>query len=87
MRVLKWIVDRSQGRAFGYQTPLGWAPRYEDLDWKGLKFTKDQWNQLMEYDTNRIKQYTLSTEGLFLSLDNKVPKELLAEKQLLISRL
>jgi len=87
MRVLKWIVERANGKAYGYQTPLGWAPRYEDLDWKGLNFTKEQWNQLMDYDYRRIRDSTVSTEQLFLNMENRVPKELVLEKQLLISRL
>jgi len=87
MRVLKWIIERANGKAYGYQTPLGWVPRYEDIDWKGLNFTKEQWIQLMEYETRRIRDSTLSTEQLFLNLENRVPKELVLEKQLLISRL
>ena len=37
MRILQWIVDRSRGRAVGIESPLGWMPRYEDLNWKGLE--------------------------------------------------
>jgi len=87
MRVLKWVVDRSNGRAFGYQSPLGWIPRYEDIDWNGLKFSQEQWNELNEYDRDRMKTSLLSAEQLFLNLQNRAPKELLFERQLLISRL
>jgi len=87
MRVLKWIVDRVNGKVFAYYSPLGWIPRYSDFDWRNLKFTEEQWKELMALDPSRLKQLTLSDEELFLKLSPRVPPELGCERQLLISRL
>jgi len=87
MRVLKWIVERSNGHGFAYETPLGWSPRYTDFDWEGLNFPEDRWKTLMACDYEHLRKLTLSDEQLFLKLHDRMPMELLFEKQLLISRL
>ena len=33
MRILKWIVERSNFGAKAQETSIGWLPRYEDIDW------------------------------------------------------
>src|SRR6186997_2888510 len=47
MRVLKWVIDRVRGRVSATEGPLGWMPRYDELDWRGLKFSEEQFRQLM----------------------------------------
>lgn len=87
MRVLKWVVDRARGQACAKETPLGWMPRFEDIDWRGLDFTEDQWEELMSYDRYKLKMQTLQHEELFLQLFDHLPKELIFERELFIARL
>lgn len=87
MRVLKWIVDRANGNAFAKESPIGWMPRYEDIDWRGLDYPKEKWDELMKVDRERFKMQTLQHEELFLQLFDHLPKELIFERELLISRL
>jgi phosphoenolpyruvate carboxykinase (GTP) len=87
MRVLKWIVERANGKALGVESPIGWMPRYEDLDWRGSKFTVDQFTQLMSIEAEQWKTELASHEDLFVKLYDRLPKELLAIRELLLSGL
>ena len=87
MRVLKWIVDRAHGRAAGRETPIGWMPRYEDLDWKGLAFSKEQFDELQAFDRAQWRQEVIGQEELFIDLHDHLPPELVYERELLICRL
>jgi phosphoenolpyruvate carboxykinase (GTP) len=87
MRVLKWIVDRANGRALGRETPIGWMPRYEDIHWKGLSFPKEKFDDLQKFDTAAWKQEVVGHEELFIELHDHLPPELVYERELLICRL
>ena len=87
MRVLKWIVDRVHGRAVGKETPIGWVPRYEDIEWKGLGFPKEQFDQLQAVDRTAWKSEVLGHEELFIGLHHRLPPEMVYERELLICRL
>lgn len=87
MRPLLWIVQRSTGRAGAKETPIGWMPRYTDLNWDGLDFSEAQFDELMDFDRNRIRMQTLQHEELFLKMHAHLPKEMVFERELLISRL
>ena len=87
MRVLRWIVERSTGKGRAHEEPLGWVPRKKDLDWSGLEFSDDLWNELMAIDPESLKMQTLRHEELFLQLSEFLPKEMLFERELLVSRL
>jgi phosphoenolpyruvate carboxykinase (GTP) len=87
MRVLKWIVDRAHGRALAKETPIGWVPHYEDINWKGLDFPQEKFEQLQAFDRAAWRQEVLGHEELFLDLHDRLPAEMIYERELLICRL
>ena len=87
MRVLKWIVDRANGRAHGSETPIGWVPQYGDLYWNGLDFPKAKFDEIQKVDRAAWKQEVMGHEELFIELHDHLPPELVYERELLICRL
>lgn len=88
MRILKWIIERARGRAVSIESPIGWMPRYEDLDWRGMEqFSREQFKHLMMVDRDRWQQEVLAHEGLFIKLYDRLPKELIFIRELILSSL
>ena len=76
MRVLQWIVDRVQGRAGGAEHVFGVTPRYEDLKWNGLEFTRDRYEQITAVDAGDLRKELASHSELFSKLHPHLPAEL-----------
>jgi phosphoenolpyruvate carboxykinase (GTP) len=87
MRVLKWIIDRSRGRAYARETLIGWMPRSKDIDLEGLDVSFEQFEQLQSITVEDVKAELMSQEELFLKLAGDLPKEMIFQRELLISRL
>jgi phosphoenolpyruvate carboxykinase (GTP) len=87
MRVLKWIVDRSHGRAVGQETPIGWMPHYEDMEWKGLDFPREKFDELQAFDHKAWRAEVIGQEELFIDLHDHLPSEIIYERELLICRI
>jgi phosphoenolpyruvate carboxykinase (GTP) len=87
MRILKWIVDRARGRGIAKETPIGWMPHYEDIDWTDLAFSKEQFENLQKVDRAAWRQEIIGHEELFLDLHDRLPKEMIYERELLICRM
>jgi phosphoenolpyruvate carboxykinase (GTP) len=87
MRVLKWIVDRARGRTLSIETPIGWMPHYEDLDWTGLEFSKEDFDLLQQFDRKAWRDEVIGHEELFIDLHEGLPKEMVYERELLICRM
>jgi phosphoenolpyruvate carboxykinase (GTP) len=87
LRVLCWIVDRVRGRAQGKETPIGWTPYFDDINWKGLDFPQATFDTLQTVDRAQWKQEIMGHEELFLLLHDHLPPEMIYERELLICRL
>ena len=87
MRVLKWIADRTKGRALARETPIGWMPRYEDMEWKGMDLSKERFDELQKFDREAWRKEVIEHEELFIGLHDHLPKEMVYERELLICRL
>ncbi|HOP50426.1 MAG TPA: phosphoenolpyruvate carboxykinase (GTP) [Ignavibacteriales bacterium] len=88
MRVLKWIFQRSEGTAYATESPIGWMPRYKDLDWRGLEnITEEDFHKLESIDRDLWQKEILSHEELFIKLYDRLPKEFLHIQKLILSSL
>jgi len=87
MRIIKWIVQRANFGAKARETSIGWVPRYDDIDWRGLDFPRASWDEVMNIDRATWKVQALQHEELFLELSDHLPKELIFEREMLVSRL
>ena len=87
MRVLKWIVDRANGHAVSVESPIGWVPRYDDLEWSGLDFSKEKFDSVMSIDKEQWNSELLQHEELFIKLYDRLPKELRSVRELTMSSL
>jgi phosphoenolpyruvate carboxykinase (GTP) len=87
MRVLKWIVDRVRGRAQGKESPIGWTPYYDDMEWTGLDFSRERFEQMQQVDRKAWRKELIDHEELFIDLHDHLPPEMIYERELLICRL
>ena len=88
MRVLKWIVDRTHGRADACESPLGWVPGPRDFDLGGMAdFDAARLAKAQEIDLEEWRREALSHDELFLKLYADLPKELIFQRELLVARL
>ncbi len=86
MRVLEWIFDRVRGRGRGHESSFGWVPRYHELTFEGLDFTKEQYAELMHVSREELRQELLSEAELYLRIYDHLPKELIFQRELLAGR-
>ena len=88
MRVLKWIVDRVRGRATNTaESPFGYMPRYDDLNWAGLDFSKERFAKIMDVDADEANAEADAQAEHFAQFGIRLPTAMEEERMALKQRL
>ena len=74
MRVLKWIIDRLEGKVQGHDTMFGVAPNYSEINWTGLDFNADQFAKVTSIDKAAWAEEFKLHEEHFSNLAHNLPK-------------
>ncbi|NRO95396.1 phosphoenolpyruvate carboxykinase (GTP) [Paraburkholderia sp. NMBU_R16] len=87
MRVLRWMIGRIEGQAEGVEHAFGISPRYEDIDWTNLGFTREQFEQVISIDDAAWRDELALHAELFEKLRHGLPDALTRTKAGIESRL
>jgi len=87
MRVLKWMIDRIEGKAQGQEHVFGVSPTYEELNWTGLDFSREQFKSVISIDKAAWQKELQLHAELFQQLAYHLPRELDETKAMIEKRL
>lgn len=86
-RVLKYIVERIEGKDIGVETAIGILPKEGAIDINGLNITKEQIRKLLEIDKEGWEKEINSIEEFYSKFGERMPTELIEELKILKERI
>ncbi|MFM8365728.1 MAG: phosphoenolpyruvate carboxykinase (GTP) [Verrucomicrobiota bacterium] len=88
-RILKWMVERCRFGAHALESPIGWLPDYSDIDMSGLEstVTPEIFAEAQKIDTAEWHRELLLQDELYIKLYSALPKDLIFQRELLMSRI
>ncbi len=87
LRVLRWIVERCEGKADAVETPIGYLPTVDSLDTSGLDIDPQVLEQLLNVDAPRWHDELAHLGDYFATYGDRLPEALEAERQRVVSLL
>ncbi|MHA7268669.1 phosphoenolpyruvate carboxykinase (GTP) [Arthrobacter sp. HLT1-20] len=79
-RVLKWAMERIQGRATATETPIGFVPAFGSMDVEGLDLTNEQLRAALAVDPHEWEAEIESMDNWFHQFGDSLPQELRLEQ-------
>ena len=79
LRVLAWMLDRCAGRAGAAESAIGWLPRAQDLDTRGLELQRDSLAALLTVDAGLWRKELGEIREYLQRYGARLPAALLAE--------
>ncbi|MBC7559810.1 MAG: phosphoenolpyruvate carboxykinase (GTP) [Dermatophilaceae bacterium] len=86
-RVLKWVVERIEGRATAHETPIGYVPTTESLDLDGLDMTPEQVRAALHVSPQEWETEVTQIQAWFHKFGDTLPATLQTELDALETRL
>jgi phosphoenolpyruvate carboxykinase (GTP) len=86
MRVLKWVVDRVNGKADAVESPFGLMPRYKDLTWAGIDFDAAKYRGITDINREGALAEAEALKEYFAKFGGALPPEMEKQRQALAER-
>jgi len=87
VRILKWMLDRIEGRAAAADTPIGFVPAPNSLTLDGLSLSKESVEQALQVDPSDWVREQQDTSNFFDKFGSRLPREIRDEHKALAERL
>ena len=86
VRVLKWILERVEGRGAAQETPIGYVPAKSGLTLDGLKISDEEVNELLRVDTEDWEMELEDSKQFFGKFGERLPRQIREEHEKLARR-
>ena len=86
IRVLRWILDRVNGKGKAVETPIGFLPSVDALELDGLKLSASTMGELLSIDPDAWSNELADQGKFFEQFGERLPKEIRQEHEKLVKR-
>jgi phosphoenolpyruvate carboxykinase (GTP) len=86
VRVLKWILERVEGRGDAKETPIGYVPTQTGLTLDGLKIAPEALDELFRVNADNWENDLADSREFLAKFGERLPAELRKEHEAVVSR-